>query len=64
MRLLENKIYKIVLYGSYARGDFDTESDVNIIILLDNCTVRPNSNLLKEVIANEINTGAFTDSFP
>lgn len=35
LELMEDKIYKIVLYGSYARGDFDTESDVDIIILLD-----------------------------
>lgn len=35
LELIENKIYKIVLYGSYVRGDFDTESDVDIIILLE-----------------------------
>lgn len=35
LEVMEDKIYKIVLYGSYARGDFDTESDVDIIILLD-----------------------------
>jgi predicted nucleotidyltransferase len=34
--ILADKIYKIILYGSYARGDFTTESDVDIIILL-NC---------------------------
>ena len=33
--LMENKIYKIILYGSYARGDFDSESDVDIMILFD-----------------------------
>ena len=26
---------KIVLYGSYARGDYDSESDIDIMILLD-----------------------------
>lgn len=26
---------KIILYGSYARGDFKTDSDVDILILLD-----------------------------
>jgi predicted nucleotidyltransferase len=34
--ILADKIYKIILYGSYARGDFTAESDVDIIILL-NC---------------------------
>ncbi len=34
--LLADKIYKIILYGSYARGDFDLESDVDILIIL-NC---------------------------
>ena len=37
VELLEDKIYKIILYGSYARGDFDSESDIDIMILLD-CT--------------------------
>lgn len=31
----ENRIYKIYLYGSYARGDFDNESDVDIMLVLD-----------------------------
>ena len=26
---------QICLYGSYARGDFDAESDVNIMVLVD-----------------------------
>ena len=26
---------KIVLFGSYARGDYDSESDIDIMILLD-----------------------------
>ncbi len=25
----------VILYGSYARGDFNTESDIDIMILLD-----------------------------
>ena len=29
------KLYKLILFGSCARGDFDNESDVDIMILLD-----------------------------
>lgn len=49
MGLLEDKIYKIVLYGSYARGDFDTESDIDIIILLD-CDEKQLQYYRKEII--------------
>lgn len=35
-KLLKEDIYKIVLYGSYARGDFTSESDMDIMIIL-NC---------------------------
>lgn len=32
LKLFEEKIERIILYGSYARGDFDLESDVDIMI--------------------------------
>ena len=33
--LLGNRLKKIILYGSYARGDFNKNSDVDIMILTD-----------------------------
>lgn len=33
--LLGNRVDKIILYGSYARGDFGDNSDVDIMILTD-----------------------------
>lgn len=33
--LLGNRIKKIILYGSYARGDFNEHSDIDIMILTD-----------------------------
>lgn len=39
IKLFEGKIERIILYGSYARGDFNLESDVDIMILL-NCDQR------------------------
>jgi predicted nucleotidyltransferase len=35
INLLQDDIYKMVLYGSYARGDFDSESDIDILIVLN-----------------------------
>ena len=32
---LGNKLCKIILYGSYARGDFGEESDIDIMVLAD-----------------------------
>ena len=34
-RVFGNKLHSVVLYGSYARGDYNTESDVDIMILAD-----------------------------
>lgn len=33
--ILGNRIKKIILYGSYARGDFNKNSDIDIMILTD-----------------------------
>ena len=32
-KMFGNRIKKIILYGSYARGDFNTSSDIDIMIL-------------------------------
>ena len=33
--LLGNRLKKIILYGSYARGDYNSSSDIDIMILTD-----------------------------
>lgn len=33
--LLKNRLKKVILYGSYARGDFNKNSDIDIMILTD-----------------------------
>lgn len=33
--ILGNRVKKIILYGSYARGDFNKGSDIDIMILTD-----------------------------
>jgi predicted nucleotidyltransferase len=34
-RVFVGKLDKIILYGSYARGDFDEESDIDVMIVVD-----------------------------
>ena len=33
--ILGDKLYAIKLYGSYARGDYDDESDIDVMIIAD-----------------------------
>lgn len=48
LELLGDKIDKIILFGSYARGDYDEESDVDIMMLL-NCSENETSEYRKIV---------------
>ena len=34
-KILGDRVKKIILYGSYARGDFNESSDIDIMILTD-----------------------------
>ena len=35
IKLFGSKLLHVVLYGSYARGDFNNESDIDIIAIVD-----------------------------
>jgi len=48
IKLFGKKIERITLYGSYARGDFNLESDVDIMILL-NCDQKEIMQRRKEI---------------
>lgn len=48
LELLKDKVYRIVLYGSYARGDFTNESDIDLMILL-NCSKEETQNYRPQV---------------
>ena len=45
--LLQNNLIKIVLYGSYARGDYNNLSDIDIFVLVKNNKNELNSLLNK-----------------
>lgn len=34
-KFLGNKLKKLILFGSYSRGDYDNESDIDIFALVD-----------------------------
>ncbi len=40
LHLFEKKLTTIILYGSYARGDYDEESDIDIIALVEDEELR------------------------
>jgi predicted nucleotidyltransferase len=46
--LFGDKLTDVILYGSYARGDYDEESDVDILIIadLDSANLVPYKNAL------------------
>lgn len=33
--IFRDKLEKVILFGSYARGDFDSESDIDVAVLLN-----------------------------
>jgi predicted nucleotidyltransferase len=53
-----NKSAQVVLYGSYARGDYSEESDIDLLVLIDEpVTLEKENHLRRELFPIEIDTG-------
>jgi len=50
--ILGEKLDKVILFGSYARGDFDSDSDVDIFVLAD--VPNEESNRWRQSIDNRL----------
>jgi len=48
-KLLELNIYKVILFGSYAEGKADSESDIDLLIVLDEDTLPDNYDQWLEI---------------
>lgn len=33
--IFDEKLHSVILFGSYARGDYDSESDIDILVIAD-----------------------------
>lgn len=58
--VLGNRLRKIILYGSYARGDYNKSSDIDIMILtdLDNAEIEQYRNTISDIAFDmELETG-------
>jgi predicted nucleotidyltransferase len=65
--LYGNELVELILFGSYARGDFHKESDVDFALVLRNPTVRPAEEILKTSpisVQLELNYGMMRSTFP
>ena len=52
LELYGEKIFSIILYGSYARGDYDEESDVDIALIVDAPLERDNERKANSFISD------------
>ena len=49
--VLGNKLQKIILYGSYARGDYNEESDIDIMVLAN---IEDGETVIYKPLINEV----------
>jgi len=47
--MLADKLYKIILYGSKARGDYDRESDIDLLVVVNNLDL-PTSEIISSIV--------------
>ena len=58
--LLKERLKKVILYGSYARGDYNSSSDIDIMILTDlsDVEIEEYRDIISDIAFDiELNTG-------
>jgi uncharacterized protein len=48
-QIFKHKLKKIILFGSYSRGDYDNESDIDVMILIDDSNPKKYNELLLDI---------------
>ena len=56
-RAFGGRLRRIVLYGSYARGDYDAESDVDLLVVADGVPAEAQDRLVGTMVDLSIRTG-------
>lgn len=46
-KMYGNQLIELIVFGSYARGDFNTESDIDFAVVLNNPAIHPAEEILK-----------------
>lgn len=47
--LLKDSVIQLKLYGSYARGDFNSDSDIDVYLLYDETKIKNIDDLISEI---------------
>jgi predicted nucleotidyltransferase len=66
-KIFKDKLRKIILFGSYSRGDYDDESDVDVMVLIDDSNPKGYDDIILDVevdlsIANDIVLTIFVEN--
>lgn len=66
-KLYGNELVEVILFGSYARGDYHAESDLDFAVVLKNSATRPSKEISKiSAVASklELKYGLMLSSLP
>ena len=48
-KVFKNRLKKIIVFGSYARGDYDDESDIDFMVLVENKDLKKFEDVILDI---------------
>jgi len=49
IKVFNNRLQKIILFGSYAKGNNDTDSDIDIMVLVDDNDIKKYDDIILDI---------------